>query len=133
MSVAKYMLDTNTIIYIRDGRIPRSRLDRFAAGSAVMSVISYGELYFGAKKKKRVPVSDAMQLVTAIVPPVLMDLEVAKTYGDIRADLVSRGEPIGANDTWVAAHALTLKLILVTNNEREFRRVKGLKVENWLA
>jgi tRNA(fMet)-specific endonuclease VapC len=125
------MLDTNTVIYIRDGRIPRSRLERLPAGSVVMSIVSYGELYFGAKKR-RIQALDTLQQITSLVPPVVMDLEVAKTYGEIRADLVARGQPIGANDTWIAAHAITLRTTLVTNNEREFRRVKGLKVENWL-
>jgi tRNA(fMet)-specific endonuclease VapC len=125
------MLDTNTVIYIRDGVIPRSRLERLPEGSAVMSIVSYGELYFGAKKR-RVRAAHTMEAISELVPPVVMDLEVAKTYGEIRADLIARGQPIGANDTWIAAHAITLNIILVTNNEREFRRVKGLKVENWL-
>jgi tRNA(fMet)-specific endonuclease VapC len=120
------------VIYIRDGRIPRSRLERLMAGSVVMSIVSYGELYFGARKR-RIKALDTLQQITSLVPPIVMDLEVAKTYGEIRADLVARGEPIGSNDTWIAAHAMTLKATLVTNNEREFRRVKGLKVENWLA
>ena len=125
------MLDTNIVIYIRDGMIPRSRLERLPAGSAVMSIVSYGELYFGAKKR-RIHAAGTLELITSLVPPVVMDLEVAKTYGEIRADLMARGEPIGANDTWIAAHAITLRTTLVTNNEREFRRVKGLKIENWL-
>jgi tRNA(fMet)-specific endonuclease VapC len=52
-------------------------------------------------------------------------------YGTIRAELESRGEMIGNNDLWIAAHALASGLVLVTNNEREFRRVRGLKIQNW--
>ena len=98
-----------------------------------MSIISYGELYFGSKKGRRKHSLAVLQLFTALVPPLVMDLEVAQVYGNIRADLTARGEPIAANDTWIAAHAMTSNLILVTSNEREFRRVKGLKVENWLS
>ena len=54
-------------------------------------------------------------------------------YGEIRAELEAKGKPIGNNDLWIAAHALAAGLILVTNNEREFRRVKGLKIQNWVA
>ena len=57
--------------------------------------------------------------------------EAAEHYGAIRAELEHRGNPIGPNDLWIAAHARAEKLILVTNNQREFKRVKGLKVENW--
>ena len=97
-----------------------------------MSIVSYGELYFGSKKNKRIQASSILREITSLVPPVVMDLEVAKVYGEIRADLAARGVPIGANDTWIAAHSVTLNTTLVTNNEREFRRVKGLKIENWL-
>jgi tRNA(fMet)-specific endonuclease VapC len=55
----------------------------------------------------------------------------AETYGALHADLESRGEMIGNNDLWIAAHALAAGLTLVTNNEREFRRVRGLKMQNW--
>jgi tRNA(fMet)-specific endonuclease VapC len=58
-------------------------------------------------------------------------VNAAEAYGRIRADLAIRGEMIGNNDLWIAAHALAAELTLVTNNEREFRRVRGLKVQNW--
>jgi tRNA(fMet)-specific endonuclease VapC len=126
------MLDTDTAIYLRDGRIPRTYLERLSPGSLVMSIISYGELYFGAKKGKRRNAMEILELLVAGVPPLMMDAEVARRYGDLRAELELRGQSIGGNDLWIAAHALSTKLILVTNNEREFRRVKGLKIENWV-
>ena len=129
----RYMLDTDTVIYIRDGRIPKSRLDPLHAGIAVMSVISHGELLFGARKGNRKHSLSVLQLITALIPPIAMELDVAEVYGEVRASLSARGTPIGNNDTWIAAHALSAKLTLVTNNEREFRRVKGLKIENWVA
>jgi tRNA(fMet)-specific endonuclease VapC len=60
-----------------------------------------------------------------------MDIEVARIHGELRAELETRGQRIGNNDLWIAAHALSAKLTLVTNNEHEFRRVPGLKIENW--
>lgn len=133
MSPARYMLDTDTVIYLRDGLIPRARLERFSPGTLVMSIISYGELYFGAKKGRRRHAMAILELVAAGVPPLMMDAEVARRYGDVRAELEARGQSIGGNDLWIAAHALSTKLILVTNNVREFRRVPGLKIENWAA
>ena len=127
------MLDTDTVIYLRDGRIPRARLERLSPGSLVMSIVSYGELYFGARKGRRRHAMEILEVVVAGVPPLMMDAEVARHYGDLRAKLEARGETIGGNDLWIAAHALSTKLILVTNNEREFRRVPGLKIENWAA
>jgi tRNA(fMet)-specific endonuclease VapC len=59
--------------------------------------------------------------------------EAAQAYGSIRADLERRGQLIGGNDLWIAAHACALDLTLVTNNQREFQRVPGLKIQNWVA
>lgn len=127
------MLDTDTVIYLRDGLVPRTRLERLSQGSVVMSIISYGELYFGAKKGKRRQAMEILEHIAAGVPPLMMDAEVARRYGDLRAELEARGQSIGGNDLWIAAHALSTRVILVTNNEREFRRVPGLKIENWAA
>jgi tRNA(fMet)-specific endonuclease VapC len=127
------MLDTDTVIYLRDGRIPRAYLERLSPGSLVMSIVSYGELHFGAKKGKKRHAMEILELVIRGVPPLEMNVEVAKTYGELRAELETRGQRIGNNDLWIAAHALSTKLILVTNNEREFGRVPGLEIENWAA
>lgn len=67
--------------------------------------------------------------IVAILP---FDEEAAEIYGDVRSELEKEGKPIGANDMLIAAHALSLDLILVTNNEKEFSRVRGLKSENWV-
>ena len=133
MTSAQYMLDTNTVIYLRDGRIPRTRMVRSLPGSLVMSIVTYGELHYGAKKSKRKHALGLLELIIAGIPTLPMGEAAAEVYGDLRAELEARGQTIGSNDTWIAAHALSTKLILVTNNEREFRRVKGLKIENWLS
>jgi tRNA(fMet)-specific endonuclease VapC len=66
-----------------------------------------------------------------LLPALTLPVTAAETYGTIRAELEAKGEMIGNNDLWIAAHALADSLILVTNNEKEFRRVRGLKIQNW--
>jgi tRNA(fMet)-specific endonuclease VapC len=134
MTQPQYLLDTNICIYIRRER-PRTVLDRFKVlppGSTAISVITYGELAYGVHKSP--DRHDAMLILeelTALIPVIPMATEVAQSYGAIRSDLAARGELIGNNDLWIAAHAKSLGLILVTNNEREFQRVDGLIIENW--
>lgn len=72
-----------------------------------------------------------LEELTALIPVLPMAADAAETYGTIRSDLAARGELIGNNDLWIAAHAKSLKMILVTNNENEFQRVNGLTLENW--
>jgi tRNA(fMet)-specific endonuclease VapC len=67
------------------------------------------------------------------LPVVPLPGEAATAYGEIRAALEARGEMIGGNDLWIAAHAQSSGLILVTNNEREFKRISGLKIQNWAS
>jgi len=67
------------------------------------------------------------------IPALPLPENAAEAYGRIRADLAIRGEMIGNNNLWIAAHALAAELTLVTNNEKEFRRVLGLKIQNWAA
>jgi tRNA(fMet)-specific endonuclease VapC len=136
MSQPTYLLDTNICIYIRRER-PKAVLDRFRElppGSTAISVVTYGELIYGVHKS---PAPQKAMLVledlTALIPVLPMAADVAKAYGLIRSDLAARGELIGNNDLWIAAHAKRLGLTLVTNNEREFQRVEGLTIENWVA
>ena len=74
-----------------------------------------------------------LEELAALMPVLPLPEQAALTYGAIRAALEARGEIIGNNDLWIAAHAKFAALTLVTNNDREFRRVKGLKVQNWIA
>ena len=132
----RYLLDANIMIYIRQKR-PEAVLRRFGRirpGEAAMSVIAYGELIYGAmKSSQRETALDRLRELSHVLPALPMPEKAAETYGFIRADLERRGEMIGNNDLWIAAHALALGLTLITNNEREFRRVRGLKVQNWAA
>src|SRR5271154_6443006 len=130
----RYLLDTNICIYIRQKR-PEEILRRFRKlrpGEAVLSVITYGELLYGAAKSAhRTAALERFRELVYLLPALALPESAAETYGAIRADLESKGEMIGNNDLWIAAHALAAGLTLVTNNEREFRRVRGLKVQNW--
>ena len=130
----KYMLDTDTFSYLVNG-LPKV-LARYAAvveHDVGLSVISYGEVLFGVSKQ---PPGAAKQkridYLLAHMPIALMDKDVARYYGQVRSALELSGKPIGPNDTWIAAHALSLGAMLVTGNVREYKRVAGLRVENWI-
>jgi len=135
----RYLLDTNICIYIRREKPERvlRHFDKVSPGEAAISVVTYGELLYGATKSSRQEAAlEAVREFVRLVPPLPMPEEAAEVYGSIRADLEARGETIGANDLrvndlWIAAHALACGLTLVTNNEKEFRRVRELKVQNW--
>jgi tRNA(fMet)-specific endonuclease VapC len=134
MMPPRYLLDTNICIYIRRQQ-PREVLARFQKlrqGAAVISVITYGELLFGAEKSdNRVGALQLLEELTAFLPVLSLPREAANAYRSIRAKLQARGEAIGNNDLWIAAHAKAAALTLVTNNEKEFKRIAGLKVQNW--
>ncbi len=134
MIALRYLLDTDTFVYIRRGRpeTTRARFDLLQPGEAALSVISYGELVYGIEKKGSGPEPwRALEELIQIIRVLPLPPEAAGKYGAIRAALAAKGQVIGANDLWIAAHARLLNLTLVTNNEREFRRVPDLKVENW--
>lgn len=130
-----HLLDTNICIYIRRARPPRvkARFAQMAPGDLAVSIVTWGELLYGARRSVD-PAAARVKLdrIASQVPVLPLPVEAADHYGDIRARLASRGELIGPNDLWIASHARAAGLILVTNNAREFRRVKGLKVENWV-
>lgn len=136
MIAARYMLDSDTCIYLRRRR-PAEVVRRFASlepGEAVISVIAYGELLYGAEKHEaRERLLRSLDELVRLLPVEPLPALASAAYGSIRAVLERRGQMIGNNDLWIAAHARTASLTLVTNNEREFRRVPGLKVENWAS
>jgi tRNA(fMet)-specific endonuclease VapC len=131
-----YLLDTNICIYIRQQR-PEAVLRRFRRlrhGEAALSVITYGELSLGAAKSSQADaVYERLRELALWLPALPLPEAAGEAYGRIRFELAVKGEMIGNNDLWIAAHALASELTLVTNNEKEFRRVRGLKVQNWAA
>ena len=133
---SRYLLDTNICIYIQR-RKPDEVLERFQKlkpGDASISVVTWGELLYGAEKsRQRKKALQLLEEFQTFIPVLSMPEKAGKTYGVIRATLESGGTPIGNNDLWIAAHAKAADLTVVTNNEREFRRVPGLKVQNWVG
>lgn len=132
----KYLLDTNTCIYIAKQRPPgvAQRFARLPAGSVGMSVITYGELHFGVQKsQQRAAALETLARLAELIPALPLDTATAEAYGVLRAHLQRAGTPIGNNDLWIAAHALALDLTLVTNDTGEFQRVPKLKLQNWVG
>ncbi|HDZ89587.1 MAG: type II toxin-antitoxin system VapC family toxin [Deltaproteobacteria bacterium] len=132
----RFLLDTNICIYIHCQK-PEGVLARFQKlkpGDAAISVITWGELLYGAEKsRQRKNALQLLQEFKTLIPVLPLPENTGKTYGAIRASLESKGWPIGNNDLWIAAHAKAEGLTIVTNNEREFQRVPGLKVQNWVG
>ena len=131
---ARFLLDTNICIHIRRRRPPAvlARFQQLKPGEAVLSVITYGELVYGAEKSQfRERASRQLAELASLLPVMELPLRAGEFYGSIRAALEADGCTIGNNDLWIAAHAKAASLILVTSNEREFRRVQGLRIQNW--
>ena len=130
----KIMLDTNICIYIIKRR-PQPVLDHFAAyqvSQVGISIITMAELEYGADKSSDPARNrEALQEFTSPLEVAAFDRPASLHYGKIRAALEQKGKPIGAMALLIAAHALSLGVPLVTNNEREFKRVPGLQVEKW--
>lgn len=134
-AAVRYLLDTNICIYIANGRplAVRARFDQHTLQDLAMSIITLGELRFGAEKSQtRERALTTVEQLMQVIPACPMPLAAGEHYGQIRATLQKQGQPIGNNDLWLAAHARAEGWILVTNNTREFDRVPGLQVENWV-
>lgn len=132
----QFMLDTNICIYIIKKK-PLSVLEKFKTlevNQVVMSVVTYGELYLGAEKSQyRQSTLQKLKNLTQIIPVIPMSCEVGDVYGVIRADLELKGQIIGNNDLWIAAHAIERKMTLVSNNLKEFNRINQISIENWVS
>ncbi len=131
----RYMIDTDISIYLINNK-PQTVLDHFhqhSPGDIVMSSITLSELKYGIqksnkKKQNMTALNDFIQLVQICD----YDNSASDEYAIIRVYLESKGQSIGALDTLIAAHALSLGLTLITNNVKEFKRVLNLNIENWL-
>ena len=131
----KYLLDTDTFSHIaREASVAlMTKVRSVALGELAVSVISRGEIEYGlaANAPKRDTLERSLALL-GLMTTLDLPAAAAPRYRDLRVHLKRQGTPIGPNDMWIAAHALAQDLTVVTNNEREFTRVPGLKVENWL-
>ncbi len=130
----KYMLDTNLIIYTIKNR-PVNVRNTFKKhdGQMCVSTVSLGELIYGAERsaqpEKNMSVIEAMM---ARLEVLTFETQDTTHFGQLRAELARLGKPIGPYDTMIAGHARSRGLILVTNNTKEFKRVPGLRIENWV-
>jgi tRNA(fMet)-specific endonuclease VapC len=130
---SRYLLDTNTASYIIKGNVPRvrERLLKVPMSQVLISAVTEAELLFGAARKR-----EAVRLKTAIdefllrVDSLPWDSNAARRYAGVRAALEIAGTPMGNLDMMIAAHALAEEAVLVTN-DRSFRRLKDLKIEDW--
>lgn len=131
----KYMLDTNICIGLIRKK-PKQLIERLVAclpGEVGVSVMSVSELAYGAQKSAQTA-QNLSALNEFLIPLEVKDFDqnAASIYGQIRAALERQGTPIGSMDMLIAAHALSLNVILVTNNTREFQRVPDLRLEDWM-
>lgn len=131
----QYLLDTNACIELIRGRSQRvlSRLKQCVPGSVGISSITLGELFYGVERSSN-PERNLLALTQFCAPMEILSFgdRAAGVYGKVRQDLEQSGYPAGPLDTLIAAHSLSEGTTLVTDNVREFRHVKGLKIENWL-
>ena len=128
------MLDTNICIYIIKQK-PQKVIDRFRQAKVSeigVSSITLSELEYGVIKSAN-PEQNKLALTQFVAPIEIpaYDDAAAQHYGRVRAYLERQGTPIGSLDLLIAAHALSLNAVLITNNEKEFKRVSKLKIENW--
>jgi tRNA(fMet)-specific endonuclease VapC len=131
----RFLLDTDILSMIARNASAAlaERIDEVSPTALAISVITRGEAEFGlAKRRPRRATIERMRVLLAELPTLPLTEQALPHYVWARADLERRGTPIGTNDLWTAALALSGSLTLVTNNERDFGRVPGLKIENWL-
>lgn len=130
-----HLLDTDTCIYIIKRKPPQAiaRLQSMDIATVAISSVTLSELEYGVAKSSK-PEQNRFALAKFVAPLEILsyDDQAAVHYGRIRAELERRGTPIGPLDTLTAAHALAIDAALVTNNVREFSRVPGLVIENWV-
>lgn len=130
----KYMLDTNICIYAIKHK-PETVIKNFLSHDPeeiCVSVVTYGELMHGVEKSMAIE-KNRIALTLFLSPITVLDFHAsaAEEYGKIRAELERQGRPIGPMDMLIAGHAKSERLVLVTNNTKEFQRVEGLMMEDW--
>jgi len=130
----RYLLDTNILsdLIKHPAGQAAARIRALAPGAICTSVIVAGELRYGATKKGSATLSQRVEQLLRAIPILDLDAACADVYGQLRTALEAQGQPIGANDLWIAAHALAANTTLVTHNTREFGRIDSLQIENWL-
>jgi tRNA(fMet)-specific endonuclease VapC len=130
--MALFMLDTDTVSFaLRGVGGVATRLANHKRSELCLSPITVAELRFGADKRRSRKIHLAIDAFLSGVEVLAFDSSAAGKFGTIAAALAASGEPIGQMDTLIAGHALSVNATLVTNNQRHFSKVTGLKIENW--
>jgi len=129
-----YLLDTNIIsdIIRNPFGLAAQCIEKINPKEICTSIIVACELRYGCAKKGSPKLLNRVESILELIPVLSLTTPVDGEYGGIRAELEAAGQTIGSNDLLIAAHAYTLGCILVTDNVREFGRIRGLQVENWL-
>jgi tRNA(fMet)-specific endonuclease VapC len=128
----KFMLDTDSVSYALRGQGGvGARLVEHAPSQICISSITAAELHFGAERRDSKKLRRLIETFTSTVAVMPFDGECALAFGKVAARLVAKGRPIGQYDALIAAHAFALEVTLVTNNEKHFGHVEGLKLANW--
>jgi tRNA(fMet)-specific endonuclease VapC len=130
----RFLLDTNIVSHLirnPQGRVAK-RIGSVGEENICTSIIVAAELRYGAAKKASPKLTAQVEVVLEAIETLPVDAPADEIYGSIRVQLESAGTPIGGNDLIIASQAMTLDLTLVTDNEREFSRIDGLRIENWL-
>lgn len=130
----KYMLDTNIVIYTIKNRPSKLKaLFKQNIGQMCISAITFGELVYGAEKSEQTERNLAdVEAMVARLETLPFDALAATHFGQLRAELAKSGKQIGPYDQMIGGHARSLGLVLVTNNTKEFKRVPGLRINNWV-
>jgi tRNA(fMet)-specific endonuclease VapC len=128
-----YLIDTNIIIYsLKGNTIVQNNFLKNENIPKAISVITYGELLFGAKKSQNYEKNIAMVYrIKELFPIIEVDRAIVEAFSELKSNLQKSGSSIDDFDLLIASTALTMNSILVTNNEKHFNRIKGLKIENW--
>ncbi len=130
--MALFMLDTDTVSFaLRGVGSVAARLAKHKRSELCLSAITIAELRFGADKRRSPKIHQAIDRFLSGVDVLAFDNAAGEKFGAIAAALATSGEPIGQMDTLIAGHALSVGATLVTNNQRHFSKVNGLKIENW--
>ena len=128
-------LDTHICIYVINTKPPEvlARFHQYRLGEIGICSVVAAELAYGVAKSQSARNRAALEMFLAPLDILPFDTQAMWAYGDLRANLERQGTPIGSLDTMIAAHALSLDATLVTHNTREFARVSGLRLENWVG
>lgn len=132
---ARYLLDTNVVsdlVRHPQGRAA-AKIAELGEDAVATSIIVAAELRYGAAKKGSARLASQLETILGALQVIPFEAPADATYGKARVTLEAAGTPIGGNDLLIASQALALDMVVVTNNEREFERVNGLRVENWLG